>query len=245
MADKPSRLAPISITQVAFGVRYEPQFKVFDYLGELMDNVLRAAGTPFGPDVFPQSQTDGNERLLVNPEKNRLLRINQQDTVLIWDLETRNLEDVLSLASGFAEYVLTPLRKETGVNNIQRYGMLFKLKQLTGLKNPPLARYLARDFTASSLTTLAMRFTRRLPATEAMFRKNVDDFRNVIYAVEESEKGETQFSVDYQEYFKPPLDTGDWNKRPFTEFADQGVGYFEQEVSKWLKSFTDTPAAVA
>jgi hypothetical protein len=245
MADKTSGLAPVAIAEVAFGVRYEPQFKVFDYLGELLDEVLRADGTPFGPDVFSQSQTDGNERLLVSPEKKRFLRLNQQDTILVWELDTRKLDDVLALAKDFHEYVLTPLRKGTDVSSIQRYGMMLRLKKLTGLKNPPLARYLSQDFTTSSLTTLAMHFTRRLPAHEALWRKNVDDFRNVIYIVEEAEKGETQFSVDYQEYFKPPLDRTDWNKRPFTDFSEQALNYFEQEVSKWLKSFTDNSAAVA
>jgi hypothetical protein len=245
MADKLSRISPVAIARMAFGVRYEPQFKVFDYLGELIDAILRANGTPFGPEVFPQTQTDGNERILVNPEKGHILRLNQQDTTLLWNIETRSLDDVLSLATDFHNYVLAPLRRDSGVSNILRYGMMFGLKQLTALKNPPLARYLANDFSASSLTSLAMRFTRRLPSHEAMFRKHVDDFRNVIYVVEESEKGEVQTSVDYQEHFKPMLDEGDWNKRPFPTFAGQGLDYFESDVLKWLKSFSEVPAAVA
>ena len=244
-ADKTKRLFPMPISRVTFGMRFEPQWKVFDYAGGILDTILRSDGTPFGPDVFSQTNTGLNERMLLSPEKQHILRLNQQDAILIWNVDTRSLDEVVTLARQFDEFVLTPLRIDVGLGMIYRYGMVLGLKQMTGVKNPPLNRYLAHDFTESSLTTLAMRFSRRLPALEAMWRKNVEDYRQVIYQVEESEKGEVQIAVDYQEYFKPLLDSSDWAKHSFTTFAEQGGVYFEQEASKWLKSFTEAPAAVA
>ena len=51
-------------------------------------------------------------------------------------------------------------------------------------------------------------------------------------------------TLDYQQLFKPTLDAGDWKKRPFTTFAEHGCEYYEQEISKWLKSFSEKPVAV-
>jgi hypothetical protein len=245
MPDKPTHLSPVQLSRVAFGVRYEPQWRIIDSIGEVIDTVLRTDGTPFGPEVFPTSQSESSGHVLLNGETHNVLRIDQQEVVLEWTFDTRNLDEVSELAAQFQKLVIEPLRDEAGLANIVRYGMLFRPERQTSPKNPPLQKYLSSEFAAASLTSLAMRFTRRIASEEAMWRKGVEDYRNLIYTAEESEKGEVQLTLDYQEIFKPMLDGDDWGKHPFTRFVTQALQYFEQDGAKWLKQFSDSPAAVA
>ena len=52
-----------------------------------------------------------------------------------------------------------------------------------------------------------MRFGRRVAVEEALAKKRVDDYRNVIYTVDQNESGAVHFSINYQDYFQPFLDT--------------------------------------
>jgi hypothetical protein len=232
-----NRMAPAEIQQLAFGVRYEPQLKLIDKIGEVFDEILRADGTPFGPETFPLTDANPLQHRLVNTETDSWLLINSQDTILQLLVKTRNESKVDEWARDFQEYVLRPLRKIGGIKNISRYGVLlhFKEEKATSLKNPPVKRYFSPEF--PNVNSLAMRFSRRLPVEEALGKKRVDDFRNAIYSVEQSESGQVLVSIDYQEYFQPMLDAGEWDDRPFPAFVDRGTDYVGGEFQRWFEKF--------
>ncbi|MGA8871656.1 MAG: hypothetical protein WB460_11000, partial [Candidatus Acidiferrales bacterium] len=185
----------------------------------------------------PFNQTLPMQYRLLNPDENSELLVNSQDTILQMPVETRNASLINELGRDFQEYVLRPLRKIGGVKNIARYGLVlhFKEDKTATLDNPPIAHYLSSDFPKAN--TLFMRFSRRLPADEALAKKRVEDYRNVIYDLEESDTGEVRFSIDYQEYFQPSLDASEWDERPFSKFADRGTDYIEGELQRWLRTF--------
>jgi hypothetical protein len=236
-AAKPSRMIPAEIQRIAFGVRYEPQLKLLDKFGTLTDEILRAEDTPFGPDIFPLSAAEPLQFRLLNPDKEYELQINSQDTILQMRLNTRNASRIDVLAEEFDEYVLNPLREIGGVKNIARYGVLFHFKETyaSSLKNPPIARYISSDF--SNANSLSMRFSRRLPVEAALAMKRIEDYRNAIYVVDQSDSGEVRISIDYQEYFQPLLDIRDWKERPFSAFVNRGTEYVEGEFGKWYDKF--------
>ena len=240
-AENLRRLAPAEIQQLAFGVRYEAQLKLMDKIGAVIDEILRADGTPFGPDRFPLTDAGTYQYRLVNEQMDSLLVINAADTILQLPMKTKNESQVKELASDFQEYVLEPLREIGGVKNIARYGVLFRFteQEAASLENPPIKRYLSPEF--PNANSLAMHFSRRLPVEEALAMKRVNDFRNAIYSVEHSESGKVQVSIDYQEYFEPLLDVREWDERPFTAFVGRGTEYVHDEFQRWFQKF----AAVA
>jgi hypothetical protein len=241
MPDRPAenllRLAPAEIQQVAFSVRYEPQLKLMDKIGAVIDEILRADGTPFGSDTFPLSDVNPYQYRLVSNQMDSYLLVNAQDTLLQVPMNTKNESQVDELASGFQEYVLGPLREIGGVKNIARYGVLFRFteQEAASLENPPIKRYLSFEF--PNANSLAMHFSRRLPVEEALAMKRVNDFRNAIYSVGQSESGKVQVSIDYQEYFEPLLDARDWDARPFTTFVERGTEYVHGEFQRWFQKF--------
>jgi hypothetical protein len=236
-AENLRRLAPAEIEQLAFGVRYELQLKLMDKIGAVIDEILRADGTPFGPDTFPLTDANPYQHRLLNNETGTWLLINAQDTILQLPMKTKNESQVDELAGDFQEYVLKPLREIGGVKHIARYGVLFRFteQEAASLENPPIKRYLSPEF--PNANSLVMHFTRRLPVEEALAMKRVNDFRNAIYSVGQSESGKVQVSIDYQEYFDPLLDAGEWNARPFTAFVERGTEYVHGEFQRWFQKF--------
>ena len=235
-SDKLERVSPVEITKFAFGVRYDPQYAIMDRIGAVLDKVLRAQGTPFGPETFPLSQSGTIEHVLINNKTKDSLRITQRDTILQMTVETRKLKKFQFLAEEFNEFVLMALREFGKLKSVERFGFLLRLAECGSLlSTPPIEDYIADDF--KSTRKLFLNFTRYLPSEEAILRRNVDDYRNAIYTVQQSEKGDVDITIDYQEYFKPVLSTNDWKKKPFPNFVDNGLEYFENEFDKWFNKF--------
>ncbi|MEN6369996.1 MAG: hypothetical protein ABFD77_09940 [Thermotogota bacterium] len=242
-SDRIRRPAPLKIKSVALGVRFQPQFGVADVLGELVDRILRSEGTPFDSSRFPLVRVNPAERVLVNEETEESLHLGVRDAILEVNVGTADFADIEGVAQQYDVFVVENLRDLAPPAAIDRYGILLKFAECSReLEEAPTVHYLASE--SPEARTLQLRFTRRLACIEARVRKNVDDFRNVIHAVEQRDNGEVDISVDYQEYFKPPLDLADWRAKPFTQFACRGLEYFESGFAEWLKSLQRKPALV-
>ena len=187
--------------------------------------------------------TDATEHVLLSPGTHNILRIAHQDTLLQLELDTRKLSSILEWAESFDEYVLTPLRTLTGLKHIVRYGIVYHFSNAqSAFRSLPSQRYLADDL--PDARSLSLRFAKRLPVEEAIIKKRVDDYKNVIYSINESEDNSIAISLDYQIYFGPPLDAREWQARPFAKFAEKANDYLEGEFTTWLNRLTlDTKVA--
>ncbi len=239
---KVSDLAIIGIDKVVFGVRYSPRYEIADRVGSIVDRILLTPDSPFGPTTFPLSQRDPDAQNLLNPDTNDSLSLTQSDTILQMHIDTRKIADVRKLADGYSAFILGSINDLVQLKNIVRYGVVFQLKECrSSLSEPPTSYFIPKDF--RDTRSMSLRFTRRLPLFEALSRKNVDDYRNVIYTVKQTEEGKVNISVDYQEYFKPALDAKECNNKPFTDFVDRGISYFQGEFQDWLKKLISKPEA--
>lgn len=238
------RLSPLLVSRIAFGVRYEPQYALMQQSGTVVDSILRTTGTPFGPDRFPYSQADVHTNVLTDFEGNSL-RFSHQDALLQLELNSRNLDRIEDMGNEFDKFVLRRLRELAKLRSITRYGLLIEMKEVKGLQMRPVQHYLSSEFPDGRANSLALRFTRRLPAEEALVRKGVDDYRNAIYTIQEDAEANVGLSIDYQEYFKPALTAGEWAEKPFPKFVSRGLAYFEGEFQRWFKQFDVSAAEVA
>ena len=104
-----------------------------------------------------------------------------------------------------------------------------------------MKHYLHNDF--DSANSLKLRFTRRLPVDEALAKKNVNDYRQAIYTVAQSEEAKVNINIDFQYYFDPALTDPKWAKDDFVKFSERGIVYLEGEFEEWLKKLRDEKAA--
>lgn len=235
-------LAIIPIESIAFGVRYQPRYEVMDQVGAIIDRILRSNGTPFGPTTFPLIHREPGAHVILNPDTESELRLTERDAILQMKIDTRKTPDIENLAEHYAKFVLDTLRDVAHLSSIVRYGVLFKLQEChSTLQETPAEHFIQPDF--KDTRSLSLRFTRRLPVMEALARRDVNDYRNVIYTVKQTEEGEVRFWVDYQEYFKPELSAREWAQRPFIKFVDDGIKYFLEEYQRWLRKLTEKTEA--
>jgi hypothetical protein len=230
-------LAPMRLKEFAFGVQYEPQHSIMDHIGTISDQILRAKNSPFSSALFPFLQTLPHESRLfgsdLDSDSDTLLRITARDTILSLPVPSDNIDSLQQVATDFDEFALEPLRRIAKLTAIGRYGVLLKLTgKSKDLRHPPIERYLSDLPRANSLF---IRFTKRLATDEALTRKDVEDYRNVIFTAEQSEEGDVNISIDYQQYFLPSLSASEWADRPFPRFVWAASGYFREELTRWLE----------
>ena len=224
---------PVPVTEVAMGIRYEPQWAVSDRKGTVIDRILRAGGTPFGPSVFPRIVTSDDSFVLQNTDTGDNLQVSAGDIIL--RMETANgLENVPELARRFNRFAVAPLRELAKVKHANRFGILFTLDECSAaLSESPVRHFLQHDF--DNARSISLRFTRRLGVLEAIAKQRVDDYRNVIYTVGENEDGAVKIAVDYQEYFNPALNDKEWEAPKFERFIGEAITYFNSEFTNWFK----------
>ncbi len=226
--------ALLPIDKISFGIRFGPSYKIGDNIGSIVDAILRGKGTSFGPKVFPMSQARHHGHRLLNPETADQLIISERELILIKGLKTRGIDEVVHLSRQFVQNIVSPVKNLGKIRDIHRYGMLFELAECaTQLEQSLTKRYLAAE--CPNARSLTLQFNHRLSTDEAHFRKGVDDYKNILYILQQDEDGASRISIDYQEYFQPALDPEDWKKKSFENFSEAGASYFVRSVSKWLK----------
>jgi len=234
--------SPLLMKSIVIAIRYEPQYRVRDYMGSLVDAILHAASSPFNPTVFPLTEANPVGQDLFHPQMINNLKINQQDTLLEFQLGTKNLDTVLKLGKDFQTYVLDPLHKICGVSRIVRYGLVIRFdEKTTGNLQPPTVRY--KDPDLPDPKDFGVRFSHRLPTQEGYFRKNVNDYRNIIYTLFENAKGQIGLSLDYQEYFTPMLEASEWTSRPFSSFVEEALHYHRTTFAAWVSHLSKKESA--
>lgn len=238
-----SGLAPIKVERVAFGVRFQPHYEILDHVGSVIDRILRSSGSPFGPSTFPLSQREPGEHRLLNPETKDELKLNESDAILEMRVDTRKTSDIETLGRHFSTFVLEILRQLVHLSDIARYGVVFRLEECHSvLQETPIEHFVQQDF--RDARSLSLRFTKRLPVLEALVRKGVNDYRNVIYTVKQTEEVEVRIWVDYQEYFNPELNAKEWAQKPYEDFVSRGIDYLLGDFQNWLsKLFKKQQAA--
>jgi hypothetical protein len=221
------------ITKTVFGLRFGPLWQIGGLLGAIVDDILRGSGTPFGPLTFPGSQEGPTVHRLVNPETNDSLTLTERDIILSMS-NRKTLEAVEQLGEQFSTYVLGPIRRRISLRIVSRYGMILEFANCEEhLKTSIMKQYLGDE---SDARDIILRYSRRLPTDEATFRKDVSDYRNLIYTLVQDQKT-ASIGLDYQLYFEPALDTEDWKKKPFDQFVRNGTTYAGTSFESWLKRF--------
>ncbi len=229
----------VPIESIAFGIRYGPHFRIKDSMGAIVDQILRGNGSPFDPDMFPQSQQGVDTHTLLNEENEDRLRISSTDILLVKELKTGGTEEIEELATHFMSYAVEPVRALGNVDIVHRYGCLIRLEEcFNQLQRPLTQNYLGEDTKARDMQ---LRFTLPLPTYAGLWKPGVNDRVHVIYTVNQTykpkkaDKVEARISMDYQNYFDPALNAADFKRKTFDSLVSAATRYFNDTFAEWLK----------
>ena len=228
-----SSQSSLSIKRIVFGVRYQPQWRVADHLGEVVDRILRRSDEFFNAGALPLSDSTNNQHRLWNAQTIQEVILNERDAVLNFRLASPDATTVNSIAEAFDDEILGALRGTCKLTDIVRYGFLTEFQEcgeLLGIL--PTQRYLNDDF--PNARSLNMQLSQRLATPEGHSKKGVDDFRNINYVINQDDNGAVKIALDYQRHFEPALNAKQFGERAFSEFVSQGLAYQQKSFAEWI-----------
>ncbi len=225
-----------NIIGITLGIRFNRSFRIPDISGDIIDNVLYSAKTPFGTSFFPKVQENSSrEKTLFNAKTSEYLRINTDDLILGVGVENDFEKKFNWIKNDVLPYFQNELFKNYEIKNIRRVGIIFSHK--IG-KNKKLTEAVA-SFTENKVSdadNISVSFSKKASATEALFRKGVNDYKNRIYNFQELKEA-VYADLDYQYYYEPAIED---LRECFTDkILDEAKNFLENTFYKWLNKYED------
>jgi len=219
----------------AIGVRFRPNFSLEDKLGTVVDEILYSDASFFDPKFFPNHQAGINERVLLNEETGNTLLLSPSNIILDYNLpnsgDTESLERVIN---AFQDQIVKGIMKKYEVTQIGRLGAVLRyVFQIPELAKSFIEQSIGK--TLEGVNNINLRFSKRYPVEEALVKKDINDYANVILnVIKRADKEELFISVDYQWYFVPLLDKVEQMK--FEEFVERTTRYNRESFPEWVST---------
>lgn len=219
------------IVGITFGIRFNRSFRVPEISGEMIDDILYGNKTPFGTEFFPKVQETAREKTLFNNKTNEYLRINTDDIILGIEIKDDFEKKFEWLKSEVLTYFKDILFKDYGLKNIRRVGIVFSHKVEKDPNLDSAIKVLTKD-KIDAVDNVNISFSKKLPATDALIRKNVNDYKNTIYNITEMDNA-ILAELDYQYYYNPPIE--DLRECFVDKVLADAKTFLEGSYYNWLK----------
>ena len=219
------------IVGITFGIRFNRSFRVPEISGEMIDDILYGNKTPFGTEFFPKVQETAREKTLFNNKTNEYLRINTDDIILGIEIKDDFEKKFEWLKNEVLTYFKDTLFKDYGLKNIRRVGIVFSHKVEKDTNLDSAIKVLTKN-KIDGVDNVNISFSKKLSATEALFRKDVNDYKNTIYNITEMDNA-ILAELDYQYYYNPPIE--DLRECFIDKVLSDAKIFLEGSYYNWLK----------
>lgn len=223
------------IIGISLGVRFVRTFRISDISGDIIDNILHCDKSPFDINFFPKiKENNAREKILLNDETNNYFRINTDDLILSISVDNNFDKKIDFIKNNVIPYYKETLFKKYKIENIKRIGIIFhhKLDKIEKINN------LVKDLTSEKIdeiNNINLSFSKKLPTTEGLINKDINNFKNTIYTFEQQGE-EIFFNFDYQYYYEPALQ--DLRDTDIDNVIDNSSKYLEENVyNNWLNEY--------
>lgn len=218
---------------ITLGIRFNRSFRVSDISGEIIDDILYNSKSPFGADFFPRIQEGRREKVLFNPQTTEYFRINTDDIIIGLEVKDGNFDQRFSfLVNDVLNYLKDLLFKNYGLKNIRRVGVIFSHKiDRTDLLGSSV-KALTKD-KIGQVDNINISFSKKLAATESLYRKGVHDYKNTIYNLTEVDSS-ILAELDYQYYYNPPIE--DLRECFVDKVIEDAKSFLDGSYYEWLKN---------
>lgn len=223
-----------NIIGITIGIRFARSFRILDASGEIVDHILYSEISPFDNNFFTVVQENTNrEKILTNDENSDYLRINTDDIILGIHAGTDYDEKLNWLTDKVLPYFEETLFQKYKIHNIRRFGIIFhhRIKKTDKLKS------LIHTFTSNAVSNpsnISISFSEKLAAVEAKVKKKVNDYKNVIYTFQNTDRG-LIVEMDYQYYYSPVNE--DLRDCKISNTIKSATEYLENSFYKWLENY--------
>lgn len=218
---------------IVIGVRYRANFSIEDSLGTIVDKVLYDKKSYFNPKIFPLVRDTGNGKLLFNDKNNDHLTINNSNIVLdlLFDGSFKQ-ENCNQIIEKFNEQIIDGIMKQYKITEIIRVGFIKRyLFPLEDLAQSFINKTIGK--TQDGINDINLRFSKKIPTSDAMVHRDVLDYSNVIFnIIKQSGKNELFVTIDFQKYFDPFLNSV--NELKYSDFINSVNSFNQNNYLPWL-----------
>lgn len=226
------------IIGITFGIRFNRSFRIPDIAGEIVDDILYSAESPFGVDFFPRIQERRQEKILFNDKTTEYIRINTDDIILGLEVKDDFVKKFNFLTLDVLNYFKDTLFKNYGIKNIRRVGVVFAHKIDRNENLGDAIKILTKE-KIDGVDNINISFSKKLAASEALYRKGVTDYKSTIYNLTEMDEAMLA-ELDYQYYYNPPIE--DLRECFVDKILSDAKSFLDSNYYDWLSTTTTSDA---
>lgn len=189
-----------TLTSLTIGIQFKKAFRVLDYWGKIVDDILTSPDSGFDPTYLPLMHSQTYDKVLRNAETEDYIRLTAEDLQYCHHLTSKGMSVEVQRAKFFERVNQTLVHTVLDAFNlnIMRIGMVYETQIGDAQYKQFMQRYFAEDMQDIS----AFRFSKREVTPEALRNKSINNYINKIYTLLDNEKGKI-LAYDYQEFFIP------------------------------------------
>ena len=224
-----------SLMSIVLGIRFRANFSIEDQLGQIVDQILYSKDSYFNPKIFPIVKSGVGQKVLSNDSTGDQLTIDNSNIILeaIFG-ESFTVSQHKEVLQHFEADIIKKVMKKFAIKEMVRIGYIkryvFKVESLA-------SKFVDKTIggTLDGINDIRLSFSKKIPVTEALVKKDVNDYDNAIFTIiKKADLSEIFMSVDYQRYFDPFLPTA--TEIPFDQFIDQAELFNNNKYLPWLQS---------
>jgi hypothetical protein len=223
---------------IVIGIRFRANFAIEDQLGRIIDDILYKKESLFNPKIFPTVKSTVGGKLLINENTRDMLEIDNSNVIFeatLDDSSTFKLSQIDDIHKNFESQIIQGTMKQFSFKEIVRIGYvrryLFKLEDLAKIF---VNKTVGQSF--GGVNDINLRFSKKLPVPEAIIKRDVNDYVNVIFnIIKKSDLQEIFMSIDYQHFYDPFLTTA--SSIEFKNFLNQMDIFNKDRYLTWLNSY--------
>jgi len=236
----------IKLNAILAGIRYQRLWRILDIGGSVVDTILKDKNSPFilDTDYFTKVAAEEKGMRLMNPKTDCMLKINIDDLIYkhVFDNSAgKEAEKNLSwYFNSIKKFLVPKIMIDFKIKQIRRVGIVYYYY----IESKHISKeYISKvtDNNSGEITKFNLDFHKKFPAEIALAKKEINDYKNIIYSIkhkkteEDKEKKDKKYeiSLDYQYYFDPYTDHLEgWN---IGNFLDSSQAYLNNKFYPWLK----------
>jgi len=190
----------------ALGIRFRANFSIEDQLGKIIDKILYSENSFFNPHVFPRVRNLVGKKILFNEITQDKLHLDNSNIILeinFIDDSSFGISDMDNILKQFNEQIIKGIMKDFTIKEISRIGYIKRyLFNLNSLAKSFVDKTIG--MTLEGVNDINLSFSKKIPMAEALIKKDINDFENVIFnIVKKADLSEIFMSIDFQQYYDP------------------------------------------
>lgn len=204
-----------------FGIRVSKSFYLEDKLGAIVDELLYSKDSAFGPSMFPTVQEGNNAKILYNNKTGDKLTLTHSDFIFEYTVQKDFDFEFSKFLDAYKNLITKQIFKNFDVHYISRFGFIIKAElERNDLITGSVYDIIRQNHNGFTPDSYSLRFNVKEKKPIKIKDIVTQDFDNVIVTYDkQNEESPLIFSVDYQKYYRPELNTIGDSKISFEDFC--------------------------